>query len=111
MIFWTVLFACSAWPAGRSRAALLAQIGSAPDEELARRFWNDWCNCLPGRESIFWITAFWESPDNSVMFDFYTSPAIHDRMTKLALSEQTQPDLAAKASAVASVIEANSSSI
>jgi len=98
------MFGLAGWPL----EDLIAQIEAASDEELANRFWNDWCNCIPGRESI-WITAFWESPGNSTMFDFYTSRRLHDRMAALSLSDDTEPKLAAKAFAVASVIEANSS--
>ena len=103
-------FVCMFGLAGWPLKDLVAQIESASDEQLARRFWNDWCNCVPGREGI-WITAFWESPDSAKVFDFYTSRALHDRMTALALDDRTDSELASKASAVASVIEANSPTI
>jgi hypothetical protein len=44
------------------------------------------------------------------VYDFYTSQALHDRMTAVALDDATDPELAAKAFAVASVIEASTSS-
>jgi hypothetical protein len=100
------MFALAGWPLDD----LLAQIEAASDEELALRFWNDWVrDHAPGREGI-WITAFWESSGNSEVYDFYTSQALHDRMTAVALDDATDPELAAKAFAVASVIEASTSS-
>lgn len=84
---------------------LMEQVSSASDEELARRFWNDWCrNVVPGREDV-WITAFWEGEVQSTVYNFYTSRELLDRMQALALADTTEPDLAAKAFAVASVIE------
>lgn len=104
-------FVCMFGLAGWDLDGLVTQIESASDKELAERFWHDWVqHRAPGREGI-WITAFWKSHANSTMFDFYTSKRLHDRMTALALSDQTDPELAAKASAVASVIEANSSQL
>lgn len=92
--------------AGWSIRSLLEQITATPDEQLARRLWRDWCNCVPGRESV-WISAFWESPDNSTVFDFYTSREIHTRIEAVALSDRSTSELAVKASAVVNVIEAN----
>jgi len=86
---------------------LMKQVSSASDEDLARRFWNDWCRgVVPGRERV-WITAFWEGEGRSTAFNFYTSPELHGRMQKLALAKSTEPELAEKAFAVASVIEAS----
>ena len=86
---------------------LIRQVSSAPDEDLARRFWNDWCrNVVPGREAV-WITAFWEGEGRSTAYNFYTSRNLHDRMQTLALDPTTEPELAEKAFAVASVIEAS----
>ena len=99
------MFGLAGWPLDD----LIAQIESASDEQLAERFWNDWIrDRVPGREGI-WITAFWDSPGNSTVFDFYTSKGLHDRMAALALSGSTESELAAKAFAVASVIETNRS--
>jgi hypothetical protein len=82
------------------------QVSSESDEALALRFWNDWCRyCVPGREGV-WITAFWEGEGRSTVYDFYTSPELHDRMQRLALAKSNEPDIAEKAFAVASVIEA-----
>jgi hypothetical protein len=100
-------FVCMFRLAGWSLDELLNQVAAASDARLARRFWNDWCRWAPGRESI-WITAFWKGPDNATVFDFYSSRMLHDRMTALALADSTEADLAAKAFAVASVIEASS---
>lgn len=96
--------------AGWSLKNLIAQIESASTEQLAERFWNDWCRGhVPGREAI-WITAFWKSPHNAEIYDFYSSQALHERMSALALDGEADPELAAKAFAVASVIEASTSS-
>lgn len=96
------MFRLAGWPLDE----LLNQVAAASDARLARRFWNDWCRCVPGRESI-WITAFWEGADSTSVFGFYTSQLLHDRMTALALADNTEAELAAKAFAVASVIEAS----
>ncbi|MBO9575476.1 MAG: hypothetical protein J7494_07065 [Sphingobium sp.] len=91
------MFRLGGWPLD----ALLAQVTSAPAALIARRLWADWCD---GLESI-WTTAFWEKSDNARMLDFYTSRELYDRMEALALSDHVTADLAAKASAVAGVIE------
>jgi len=96
------MFGMAGWPV----QSLFKQVADAPDEVLARRLWHDWCNCLPGRESV-WISTFWESPGNSAAFEFYTSREMRGRMETLALSEGVTPELAAKASAVVDVIEAS----
>lgn len=101
------MFGLAGWPLDD----LLGQLEAASDEELALRFWNDWVrDRAPGREDI-WITAFWEGSENSTVFEFYTSKKLHNRMTALALDDRTDPQLASKAFAVASVIEASSPSI
>lgn len=103
-------FVCMFGLAGWSLKNLIAQIESASTEQLAERFWNDWCRGhVPGREAI-WITAFWKSPHNAEIYDFYSSQALHERMSALALDGEADPELAAKAFAVASVIEASTSS-
>ncbi|MEX0351273.1 MAG: hypothetical protein AB3N15_17760 [Paracoccaceae bacterium] len=97
------MFALAGW----SLDNLLEQVAALPDEAVVRRLWNDWCKgCAPERASI-WITAFWESPGNSLVYEFYTSNALYDRVENVALADDTDPELADKASAVASVIEAN----
>lgn len=96
------MFRLGGWP----MEDLLEQVAAFPDHVLARRFWRDWCeHHVPGREAV-WITAFWEAPDNTTAFDFYTSPSIHARMEGLALADETYPELATQASAVVGVIEA-----
>lgn len=98
------MFRLGGWPL----SDLLDKVASMPDADLARRLWRDWCHGgqSPGNESI-WITAFWEATDNTTVFDFYTSPMLYERMAALALAGDTDPELAAKALAVANVIEAN----
>lgn len=95
------MFALAGWPMD----SLLGQVASFSDAELAQRFWRDWCSwSLPGRESI-WITPFWDEPNGSTALKFYTSQTLYDRMERLALHDDTDPDIAAKASAVARVLE------
>ncbi len=97
------MFSLAGWP----MQGLLEQVASVPSPVLAERFWKDWCQGrAPGCEGI-WITAFWEGGANTEVFDFYTSKALFDRMETLAFAEDTDPELARKALAVASVIEAN----
>lgn len=97
------MFRLGGWPL----AELLDQVAEMPTETLARRFWNDWCkDHVPGREGV-WITAFWEGTDNSTVFEFYTSPDLHHRISELALAHDTGAELRAKALGVASVIETN----
>lgn len=95
------MFALAGWPL----ESLFEQVAASPDTELVLRLWRDWCAyCIPGRDSI-WITAFWNSPGNTRAFEFYTSEAMHDRMTRIAFAEDTPEDIAEKALSVASVIE------
>lgn len=97
------MFRLAGWPLDD----LLEQVVSTSDVILMQRFWNDWCNgVLPGRESI-WITAFWDEPDKTTVFDFYTSKALYSRMESLVLADDTEAEISTKASAVVSVIEAS----
>jgi len=95
------MFRLAGWPL----ESLLDQVGSAPEPALALRLWNDWCGGAVAGNYIIGITAFWEKPDNTAVFDFYTSRNLYDRMEALALNDETEQEVAAKASAVASVIE------
>jgi hypothetical protein len=91
------MFGIAGWPL----ADLFQQVAAAPDAVLVNRFHHDWCI---GRPSI-WITAFWEEGGNSEAFAFYTSDALYERVLAVALSDETSPELAERALAVASVIE------
>ena len=93
------MFGLAGWPLD----ALFNQVAAHDDKTLATRFHNDWCL---GRPEI-WITAFWEAPGNTKAFNFYTSRALYDRMEELAFDVSTEPALAEKALAVASVIQDN----
>lgn len=99
------MFRLAGWPL----TDMLNQVASMPTPLLAERLWRDWCaGCVPGREGV-WITAFWESPDNSRAFEFYTSSAMYERFASLALSDEADSDLAEKAMAVAAIIESHAS--
>ena len=94
------MFRLGGWPLDD----LTNQLKAAPSATLAARLWNDWCaGCAPGRENI-WVTAFWEGADSTEILDFYTSDALYEKMEALALDDNTDPELAAKASAVASMM-------
>lgn len=107
---------CMFGVAGWSLESLLGQVSAASDAELAERFWNDWCaRRTPGREGV-WIDTFWDQSTKpaywgkaakNALSGFYTSRQLYERMAGLALAGDTQPDLAAHASAVAAVIKAN----
>lgn len=95
------MFRLAGWPLG----GLVEQVASMPTTVLTERLWQDWCaHHVPGREAI-WVTAFWESPDSEAVFDFYTSAPLHERISSLGLSETGDTELAAKAMAVANIIE------
>jgi len=95
------MFRLAGWPL----ADLLDQVASFPDDILARRLWHDWIPRGPRGYASVWITAFWEQGDGTTAFDFYTSRAMYDRMEALALADDVDAALAAKASAVAQLIE------
>ena len=97
------MFRLAGWPLD----GLLEQVTSNSDVILAQRLWSDWCNgVVPGRESV-WITAFWDNPDETKVFDFYTSKALYTRMESLGFADDTEPEISTKALAVAGVIEAS----
>ena len=99
------MFRLAGWPL----TDLLEQVASMPTPLLAERFWRDWCaDHVPGREDIR-ITPFWKSPDNSEVFEFYTSRSMYERFSSLALSGDTDRELALKAMAVAGIIESHAS--
>jgi hypothetical protein len=95
------MFTLGGWPLD----GLLYQVAATPDTLLAKRLWIDWCkDHVPGREAI-WTTTFWEGADNSMVYAFYTSLEMYERMETLALSDDTDSETARQASAVAQVIE------
>lgn len=97
------MFRLGGWPLDR----LLEQLDAMPDALLAERLWRDWCEgSPPGREAIS-LTSFW--PDNAVdeVRTWYTSPRLRVRMEALAFANDTPPDLAEHALAVAEVIAAS----
>jgi len=98
---------CMFYLAGWDLEDLLDQVSSTPDAVLAERLWQDWCKGRCPGDGRIWTTAFWKSPGNSLVFEFYTSQALYDRMAACALAHDTPPELAAKASAVVCVIEAS----
>jgi len=97
------MFNLAGWPVD----GLISQVASCPDVILAERLWRDWCADGQWEIGSIWMTAFWESPNNTAAFDFYTSPELHARMEALALADETEPSLVAKASAIVSTIEAS----
>lgn len=95
------MFRLGGWPLDD----LLSQAAALPTSTLVERFWKDWCaDHVAGRESV-WVTTFWEGDDNSTVFDFYTSPDMHHRVSELALADETPPTLRGMAIAVATIIE------
>jgi hypothetical protein len=94
------MFKRGGWPLD----VLMAQLEAAPNETLAVRLWRDWCSWqAPGME-VIWLTPFWEGADEARMLEFYKSDAMYEKMEALALDDSGDPDIAAKASAVASLI-------
>ena len=63
------MFALGGWPL----AELLLQVASVSDRELAQRLWRDWCSWSATGQEDVWITAFWDEPNKSTVFEFYTS--------------------------------------
>jgi hypothetical protein len=95
------MFKRGGWPLD----ALMAQLEAAPNEVLALRLWRDWRSWqAPGMERIG-LTPFWESNETAAMLEFYTSDRLYEKMEALALDDCTDPELAAKASAVASMMK------
>lgn len=83
---------------------LMEQVESAPRETLAFRFWNDWYAGRASGQGSIWVTTFWNGPDKARIGDFYRSDGLYRRMETLALDDNVDPELAAKASAVANLM-------
>lgn len=96
------MFALGGWPV----EDLVDQLTVADDRALAERLYRDWRH---GRyeDGKIWITAFWEGPGRDEVWSFYTSHRLHDRMARLALDDDVDPELAEKAYRVANVVRAN----
>ena len=96
------MFALGGWPV----EDLVDQLTVADDRALAERLYRDWRH---GRyeDGKIWITAFWEGPGRDEVWSFYTSQGLHDRMARLALDDDVDPELAEKAYRVANVVRAN----
>lgn len=92
---------------GWSLDSLLEQVAAMSDAMLAERLWYDWCEgSPPGCEAVR-ITSFWPARDKEHIRAWYTSPMLGERMEALALADDTSPDLANQAMAVADVITAS----
>lgn len=91
------MFGIAGWPL----QDLFDQLLDMPTDRLIERLWHDWCQ---GHASI-WLTAFWEGGGNEAAYAFYTSPALYQRISTLALDPGTEAVLAEKALAVAALIE------
>jgi hypothetical protein len=98
---------CMFFHGGWTLDGLIGQLRSYPDEKIVECFWRDWCKlAAPGLERI-WLTPFWDEAERATVFNFYRSQELCARMEAVALSDSVAAELAAKASAVVSVIEAN----
>lgn len=94
------MFSLAGWPLDN----LIAQVEASSSERLALRLWNDWFAGRISERAGIWITAFWKDADKGKILEFYTSDGLHEKMETLALAADTDPAVAAKASAVASLI-------
>lgn len=83
---------------------LLSQVMSMTSEQLAEQLWRDWC-CEFGGYGEIAISAFWGKPDKARMQQFYRSEDLRQKLETLALSENADAEIAAKASTLVSVIE------
>ena len=84
---------------------LLARLDGWSETELATKLHRDWH--LPYGGGSIWITAFWEAPLNTRVFEWYTSRRLYDRMEAYGLHDDTPRDIAERALAVADTIRAN----
>ncbi|KIC15802.1 hypothetical protein [Leisingera sp. ANG-Vp] len=90
------------WPL----AGLFEQVLNCPSGDLAERFWKDWCQFpAPG----VWVGSFWERSQEPEVYAFYRSYELYQKIADLASKDQTPPELAEKALAVAAVIEGEAS--
>jgi hypothetical protein len=83
---------------------LLSQVMSMADDQLVERLYHDWCGTFGDYGKID-ITEFWEKPDKARVQEFYTSEQLRQRLEMIALSDSVDAEIAAKASAVVSVID------
>jgi hypothetical protein len=83
---------------------LLSQVMSMADDQLVERLYQDWCGTF-GDYGTIDVTEFWKKPDKARVREFYTSEQLRQRLEMIALSDSVDAEIAAKASAVASVIE------
>lgn len=83
---------------------LLSQVMAMTDEQLLERLYQDWCGTFGDYGKID-VTEFWEKPDKARVREIYTSEQLRQRLETIALSDSLDAGIAAKASAVVSVIE------
>ncbi len=83
---------------------LWSQVMSMADEQLVERLWQDWCGEF-GDYGKIRLTTFWRNAHRAQLCEFYTSEHLRHRLETLALSDSVDAEIAAKASAVISVIE------
>jgi len=90
---------CMFASAGWNPEDLFSQILELPTDLLVRKLWSDWCE---HHYPSIWVSAFWR--DESQAWKFYGSQELLEKVSNFALSENTAPDLAEKAMAVADTI-------
>lgn len=83
---------------------LLSQVMSMADDQLVQRLYKDWCGTF-GDYGTIDVTEFREKPDKARVQQFYTSKQLRQRLEMIALSDSVDAEIAAKASAVVSVID------
>jgi hypothetical protein len=83
---------------------LWSQVMSMADEQLVERLYQDWCGTFGDYGNID-VTEFWKEPDKARVRAFYTSEQLRQRLETFALSDNVDAEIAAKASAIVSVID------
>ena len=92
------MFGLAGWP----QEGLFEQVLNFSPHALAERLWKDWCRIPKPRVSV---SVFWEEEARREAKAFYRSKELFQKMSDLACDNQTPPELAERALAVANVIE------
>jgi hypothetical protein len=96
---------CMLGLAGFALEPLLARLDAWTDAELAGKLYHDWA--YPCGGGSIWITAFWEAPLNTRVFEWYTSRALYERMEAFGLNDETPREISGKALDVADIIRSS----
>lgn len=87
--------------AGLAPETTIAAVEAWSNADLTNKLWYDWC--AHGYPEI-WSSAFWDGGSDKLIYDWYRSERLYDRLTEYGLADDTSPEMVQKASDLTALI-------